>query len=172
MVVGQMLDADNVLGYSDQDSANVQLRRVQMKTQCRGEVNPASNAEGSSGDGLPGFLPPYSDVASRLHVRLVWAHRPDHDWWVPEEGFEYLLKVRSYLRYCKPDNEQAGTAHVCSRRCRDRVRSGLHDTQARHACSPSNSSTATRTPRSSRSSRMDLRYAYMEYGGDTVQIMQ
>ena len=171
VVVGQMLDADNVLGYSDQDSANVQLRRVQMKTQCRGEVNPASNAEGSSGDGLPGFLPPYSDVASRLHVRLVWAHRPDHDWWVPEEGFEYLLKVRSYSRYRKTDNEQAGTAQ-----CPQPTLSG--QSQKRGLCTTLKLGMHVQFspefvngqsyPKKQQEQPHGPPYAYMEYGGDTV----
>jgi len=31
------------------------------------------------------FLPPYTEVQSRLHVRLVWAHDKRFHWWMPEQ---------------------------------------------------------------------------------------
>ena len=64
----QMLDADNKLGT---------LVNNGTLTGCRRDNSLAQD--------MPGFLPPYTEVQSRLHVRLVWAHDKRFHWWMPEQ---------------------------------------------------------------------------------------
>jgi len=60
------------------------------------------------------FLPPYTEVQSRLHVRLVWAHDKRFHWWMPEQGFEYDMVVRSYSRYNEDQNSNPQQPSSCS----------------------------------------------------------
>jgi len=49
-----------------------------LPTQCRQNNSVAQD--------MPvDFLPPYTEVQSRLHVRLVWAHDKRFHWWMPEQ---------------------------------------------------------------------------------------
>jgi len=95
----QILDADNRLVRSNDP---IKGTPEDPLTQCR--------QDNSEAQGMPEFLPPYTDVQSRLHVRVVWSHDTNFHWWLPEQGFEYDMVVRSYSRYRKSRNEAPAEA--------------------------------------------------------------
>jgi len=88
-LVGQKLDVDNLL----RENTVERDTETDPRTLCRGTNTAFEEMQ------LAKYLPDNSDVQSRLHVRLVWSHRGDYDWWMPEQGFEYVMDVRSYGRY-------------------------------------------------------------------------
>jgi len=98
----QKLDVDLLLGS---DIASRKGTPNDQNTLCRGN-NTAEEMQVQ-------FLPDYTDVQSRLNVRLVWSHRADYDWWIPQEGFEYDMVVRSYARYNEMQNVDGVSPSAC-----------------------------------------------------------
>jgi len=99
ILVEQSLDSDGLLQS---------LAGNNQTGQCRGNNSAAEDLSVPAAQRVPPFLPPSTDVQSRIHVRLVWTHRLDLDWWMPEQGFEYHVKVRSFQRYNQAANGNGG----------------------------------------------------------------
>ena len=103
ILVEQTLDTGNLIKTQD----NRRGRGGEELTLCRGNNSAVEDQSLPATRRFPRFLPPYTDVQSRIHVRLVWSHSLESDWWMPEQGFEYSMVVRSYQRYNQSSNDMS-----------------------------------------------------------------
>lgn len=105
-IVDQFLDVDNVLStmQGNPTIAGINQVRAGMSSQCRRANRASGDMNMAERWRLPQYLPAYTDVQSRLHVRLVWSHSLGYDWWMPAQGFEYDMVARSFSRYAQNVN--------------------------------------------------------------------